>query len=140
LLSRDIGARELMAEALEGMAWSAVAQRQPGRAVQLAGTAETLREALGVPLSPEERAGYDQAVQAMREALGIEVFATTWTQGKALSPNQAIDLALQVDARPAALSLHEATSTDGCGARGQARCHRCSTPACLQGIKKAPSR
>jgi non-specific serine/threonine protein kinase len=95
LLSRDIGAKTVMAETLEPLAWSAVVQEQPGRAARLGGAAETLREAIGAPLAPEYRLGHDQAVQAMRAALGDEVFAAAWAEGRALPLEQAIALALE---------------------------------------------
>jgi tetratricopeptide (TPR) repeat protein len=94
LLSRDIGAKGLMPDGLEGLAWSAVAQGQPERAARLGGAAETLREALGMPLPREEQTGHDRAVRAMRAALSEDVFATTWEEGRAMPLQTAISLAL----------------------------------------------
>jgi non-specific serine/threonine protein kinase len=95
LLSRDIGTRELLALGLESLAWVAAASGQSRRAARLCGAAEALREVLGVPLSPAQRTGHDQAVQAMRATLGEEAFAAAWAAGRALSLEQAVALALE---------------------------------------------
>src|SRR2546427_7558880 len=44
------------------------------------GTAEALREAIGAPLQPIERADYDHAVAAVRNHLGEEAFVSAWTE------------------------------------------------------------
>jgi hypothetical protein len=93
-LSSDIGARDMAAEGLEGLAWSVVAQGQPDRAARLGGAAEALREVLGVPLSPDSRLGHDQALQAMDATLGERACAAAWAAGRAMPLDQAITLAL----------------------------------------------
>jgi hypothetical protein len=99
VVSRDIGAREQAATGLEGLARVAAAQGQAGRAGRLCGAAEALREALGVPLPPDELTGQDRAVQAMRQALGEEAFAAAWAEGRALPLGEAVVLALAMDPR-----------------------------------------
>jgi predicted ATPase/class 3 adenylate cyclase len=94
LLAGEIGARDDVAEILETMSWVAAARSATHRAAQLAAAAEVLREALGVPLGWEDRTDHERAVQAMREALGEEAFAAAWAEGRAMSPDQAISLAL----------------------------------------------
>ena len=95
LLARDIGAMDELAGILECLAWVAAARGQPHRAVQLGGAAEALLHALGIPLMPEQRAGHDQAVQAMRVDLGEEAFAVAWVQGGSLFIEQAVAIALE---------------------------------------------
>jgi tetratricopeptide (TPR) repeat protein len=94
LLSHTTGAKRLMAEGLENTALVATARGQSELATQFAGAAEALREAVGMPLGPEQRAGHDQALQAMRAALGVEAFAAAWAEGRALSLDEAVALAL----------------------------------------------
>jgi non-specific serine/threonine protein kinase len=94
VLGRDLGARDLVAESLENLAWVAAVRGQPERAARLGGAAEALREALGAPLWPEQRAGHDQAMRAMRAALGEEAFAAGWAAGRVLPLEEAIDIAL----------------------------------------------
>jgi predicted ATPase/transcriptional regulator with XRE-family HTH domain len=93
LLSRDIGARDLVAGSLEGLAWVAAARGQSQVAAHLGGAAAALREALGALLLPDDWAGHDQAVRAMRTALGEDAFAAVWAEGRALPLEQAIALA-----------------------------------------------
>jgi predicted ATPase/class 3 adenylate cyclase/Tfp pilus assembly protein PilF len=97
LLSRDIGAKRLMAEGLEGLAWVAAVDGQSQQAAWLGGAAERLRQALGVPLSPDFRLNHDQAVQALCAALGEDAFAVAWAAGQALALDQAIALAPEHD-------------------------------------------
>jgi non-specific serine/threonine protein kinase len=95
LLSRDIGVRELVAAGLECLAWISAAQNRPQQAARLGGAAETLREALSVPLWPDQRAGHEQAVQAVRVMLGEEAFAASWAAGRAMPLEAAISYALE---------------------------------------------
>jgi predicted ATPase/class 3 adenylate cyclase len=96
VLSRDIGARDLVAWCLESLAWVSAARGQPLRAARLGAAAERLREPLGVALTPDSyRAWHDQAVQAMRAALGEEPFAAAWAEGRALRPEEAIAEAVE---------------------------------------------
>jgi predicted ATPase/transcriptional regulator with XRE-family HTH domain/uncharacterized protein HemY len=93
-LSREIGHRKLVAECLEGLIWMALHAGQPGRAAQLGGTAEALREALRTSLPPSGRVDLDRAVQAIRTALGEEGFIAAWAAGRVLPLDQAIEVAL----------------------------------------------
>jgi hypothetical protein len=61
----------------------AVAQGHLERAARLLGAAETLREAIGAPLSPRERVWYDHDVSAVRAGLGEADFVEAWAAGKA---------------------------------------------------------
>jgi hypothetical protein len=104
LLGRDIGSRALIEQALELLAWVASAWGQPRRAARLGGAVEALREAQGVPVASDWQAGHEQAVRAMRAALGEEAFAAAWAEGRALSPEDAVALALEdTDAVPRGL-------------------------------------
>jgi tetratricopeptide (TPR) repeat protein len=94
-LSSELGARGLLAEPLEGMAWLAVAEGQAARAVRLGGSAEALREALGAALHPVLHSGHDRAVQAMQAALGEAPFTVAWREGRTLALDQAMALVLE---------------------------------------------
>jgi predicted ATPase len=84
-----------IAECLEGLAKLASAQGQPTQAARIYGTAEALREALGAPLAPPERALYDRTVAAVRAALDEPAFTTAWAAGRAMTLEQAIVHALE---------------------------------------------
>lgn len=59
-------------------------------AAQLWGVSEALREAAGTPIPRIERAEYEQAVPSARAALGEKLFAASWAQGRAMTPEQAL--------------------------------------------------
>ena len=79
----------LIAASLEKLAQVALAQQQAAWAVRLSGAAEVLRKAAGVPVPPIERASYEYTVAAAHTQLGEKVFATAWTEGRAMTPQQA---------------------------------------------------
>ncbi len=91
-MTRELSAKKAIASSLESFASLATAQHQVERAARLFGAAEALREAIGAPLSPADRVGYDREVAAVRTALG-EVFFPAWTQGRAMTLEQAIEYA-----------------------------------------------
>jgi hypothetical protein len=60
--------------------------------VQLWGSAETLREVIGAPMQPIERADYEPAVAAVRQHLGEPAFVAAWTQGRTLTTAQVLTI------------------------------------------------
>jgi DNA-binding CsgD family transcriptional regulator/tetratricopeptide (TPR) repeat protein len=93
-LSRDHGDREGVGRGLEAFAHLAAAQGQPARAVRLAGAAAALREAIGAPISPSERAVLERRLAPARAALGEPASALAWAAGRAVSPDDAAAYAL----------------------------------------------
>jgi hypothetical protein len=96
-IAKELGDRELLASGLEAVAGLIAAQEARRtstkgalRAAKLWGAAESLREAIGAPIPPLERATYERAVTAMRTQLGEETFAAAWAQGRSLTPDQAL--------------------------------------------------
>jgi DNA-binding CsgD family transcriptional regulator len=94
VLRRDLGYTWGIAGCLEGLAGPAGAQGQPERAAQLFGAADSLREAIGAPPSPAERAVYERDLAAVHTRLGEEAFAAAWAAGRAMPLEQAIECAL----------------------------------------------
>lgn len=70
------------------------AQVQPQCAVTLLAAAQALREVLGLQRASCERADYERELTASRAALGEEAFGASWTQGQAMTLEQAIEYAL----------------------------------------------
>jgi len=66
------------------------AQRQLAWAAQLWGAAEALRDVFGVPIPLVQRAEYERSVSAARVHLGERAFATSWAQGRSMTPEQAL--------------------------------------------------
>ena len=89
-VAREIGDKVQIALGLEGVAGVVGAQGEPVWATRLWGAAAVLRETIGAPMPPIERAGYERAVAAVRMRLGEQVFATAWTDGHAMTPEQAL--------------------------------------------------
>jgi tetratricopeptide (TPR) repeat protein len=89
----------LIAICLEGLADVAVAQEVDGasltgekfgrlaalQAAQLWGSAECLRQAIGAPIPPVDRATYEHAVARIRTQLGEQDFAKAWAEGRIMS-------------------------------------------------------
>jgi predicted ATPase/DNA-binding CsgD family transcriptional regulator len=113
-ISEELGVVWHVASVLEGLARVA-AQRQPVWAARLLGASEGLREAAGVPepaFPPWIRATREQGVAVARHRLGEEAFAAAWTEGKAMTPRQALaaeepDAEASSLAHPAGLSARE---------------------------------
>ncbi|MGH8163623.1 MAG: ATP-binding protein, partial [Rhodanobacteraceae bacterium] len=97
LLSRDVGDMIRLLEALEGLAWATAELGQPRLAVRQGGAAEAERVRLGLSQGVPDRGFGERAVQAMRAALGEETFAATWAEGRAMTLNDAVALALKSD-------------------------------------------
>ncbi|HZU70579.1 MAG TPA: tetratricopeptide repeat protein [Ktedonobacteraceae bacterium] len=89
-MAQEIGDKELIVSGLEGLAGVVAGQGELRWATQLWGTAEALREAIGAPLPPVDRDDYEQAVATARDHLGIEAFAATWAEGRAMTVEQVL--------------------------------------------------
>jgi hypothetical protein len=91
-IAREIGDKELIALSLEGLAHLVAMQGEPTWAACLWGTAEALREAIGAPLQPIERADYEQTVMDARDHLDKETFTAAWRQGRFMTAEQALSV------------------------------------------------
>ncbi len=78
-----VGSQLLVPACLEVLGMLLTAQGSALEAVELWGTAEALREVLGTPMHPVERADYDKAVAAARAQLSEETFVRAWEKGQA---------------------------------------------------------
>ena len=96
-LSREVGDMIRLLEALEGLAWAAVALGQPRWAARQGGAAEAGRERLGLLQGIPDRGFRDRAIQGMRAALGEEMFAAAWAEGRAMTLSEAVALGLKSD-------------------------------------------
>jgi predicted ATPase/DNA-binding SARP family transcriptional activator len=91
---QELGDKRGIVGSLEGLAWLAHAQGDFQRAIRLLGAAESLRESLGAPQPPADRAEQDGLVTAAQSQLGTEPFATAWAQGRSMALEDAIRFAL----------------------------------------------
>jgi predicted ATPase/DNA-binding SARP family transcriptional activator len=95
-LLRELGDRERIARELVGIAELALARERPADAVRLLGAAEAIREAIGAPSTPDERREEERCATAARAVLGDVIFPAALAEGRALSTEAAIDLALEL--------------------------------------------
>ena len=79
---------------LEGLAQVWLGLNQPERAGTLLGAASRLRAAMGAPVLPVDRPGYDQTLGALRASLGDGALAAAWAAGEAISTDESVAYAL----------------------------------------------
>jgi non-specific serine/threonine protein kinase len=80
-----------MAECFEGLAVVAALEGNADRAARLLGAAARLRESIGAPVHPVDRADHERAVAASQAALGAEAYAAAWQAGRTMSVEEAIE-------------------------------------------------
>lgn len=97
-LRYEQNARAEIPYTLEALALTAVEQGQAERAARLWGAAEALREITHSALPPSYQADYAPYLKMARTALGAEVFAAAWAEGRALTLEQIIALAMSLPA------------------------------------------
>ncbi len=95
-LLHNLGIQRDVAVALEQLAGLAAAREQFERAARLLGSAEALREAIGSPLPPADRAGYERLHASVGAALGEHLFAAARLAGRATPLDRAVTSALAV--------------------------------------------
>jgi predicted ATPase/DNA-binding SARP family transcriptional activator len=91
-LRKEMGDKQGIAESLEGLA-GALSAYDAGsdgdvaaaQAARFFGAAERVREAIGAPLPPVERATYDRDVARIREQLAEENFSSAWAEGRGMN-------------------------------------------------------
>jgi predicted ATPase/transcriptional regulator with XRE-family HTH domain len=91
-----LGSRIGKGENLAWLAAVAASCQQPDRAARLSGAAQAIFEVVGWQMAAIDRTEIDRRLQIAREQLGEERFAALQAEGRALTLEQAIDLALQV--------------------------------------------
>ena len=93
-LARTIYEKFSACDLLTGLAAVAAGTSQPERAAKLHGAAQAIFETTDYQISPFNRAEFDRHMEIAREQLGEERFAALQAEGRALTLEQAIELAL----------------------------------------------
>ena len=94
-IQREVGERRQIASLLEGLALVAAEVEGPLRAARIWGAAERIRMEIGAPMAPAAQAHHDLRVAAARAASGDDAaFDNAWQDGRVLTLEQAIELAL----------------------------------------------
>jgi len=101
-LAVEAGDKANAAYCLEGLAGLLAERGEPERAVRLFGASEALLEAVGAPIYAQiqDRALYEQAVEALRSRLDEEDFGAAWAKGRQMSPEEAVEYALKQATTP----------------------------------------
>ena len=89
-----LGDRRGIAECLEALANVMAAANQADQAARLLGAAEALREAIIAPVPREDRPAYDRSRFAIQDLLSKQALSAAWTEGRAMTLEQAIEYAL----------------------------------------------
>jgi predicted ATPase/DNA-binding SARP family transcriptional activator/DNA-binding CsgD family transcriptional regulator len=91
---------------LLGAAGVASSRGQPARAARLWGATEAMRETIGLTLSPFHSSHYDYEghLAAARSLLDEAAWEAAWADGRAMTPEQAIEYALGTGGEPPTVS------------------------------------
>jgi len=89
-----------IAMGLAGVAWAASARGHAERAARLFGADDALRERIGCLVFPLWQAEHERWLAAARAGLGDAAFDAAWSDGRAMSLEQAIDYALEAAGPP----------------------------------------
>ena len=91
----EMGRRDATASAVQALAGLAATGGWAERAARLYGAAASARECSGGALEPHFQALVDRSITALRARLGDDRFAVVWDEGRALSLDAAVALALE---------------------------------------------
>jgi DNA-binding NarL/FixJ family response regulator len=93
-------------DSLMGLAVVAALSGRPAHAVRLQGAAEAVREAISLSLLLWDHtpANYDDQLAAARAGLDEATFAKAWAEGRAMTPEQAVEYAISQEDLPSSRS------------------------------------
>ena len=91
---QDAGNRPAVAHQLECFAMIAIVEEEPQHAAKLFGVADAIRETTGHKRTGEEEAEEAQFINRLRSMLSEADFNALWAEGKSMTMEQAIQLAL----------------------------------------------
>jgi predicted ATPase/class 3 adenylate cyclase len=90
-----IGHRAAVAHQLESMAFIAKALEQSGKSIRLLGAAEALRQKINIDMTPQEHELYNKEVADLKANMGEKEFTSLWADGRSMTMDEAIELALE---------------------------------------------
>jgi hypothetical protein len=94
-LFASLGYRRGIARALEGCACLAVRQKQPARALKLAGAAAQMRRLTSAFLSAGEQLRLDDMLKPAWKSLSQAEGKAAWSEGSGMSLQQAIQYSIE---------------------------------------------
>ncbi len=90
----DVGQQSAVAHQLECFGFLAMEDNQNERALKLFAAADALREKISSPMTSEEQAYFDEQINVLRQKIDAGQFDRIWTNGRALTMEQALEFAL----------------------------------------------
>jgi tetratricopeptide (TPR) repeat protein len=94
LVWQKLGHRAAVAHQLECFAYLAKAREEPERALLLLGAAEILREKINIHMQPHEKAEYEREVDDLHLSMNDHEFHSLWMRGRALTMDEAVEVAI----------------------------------------------
>lgn len=101
-LNHKLGLRHQAADCLENLSGIALEQSQPERAIRQFASADALREAVGVPVRVLARPRLHKELSRARATVGPARSVEAWASGRAMTFDQAVAYATQMDEAPPA--------------------------------------
>jgi hypothetical protein len=89
-LQQEMRYLHYVADAFEGLAAIAAAERVPAHAATLFGAAEAHRREIAIPRWPHQQPGHDQDITLARSQIDPEQWDAAWEQGYAMPLDQAV--------------------------------------------------
>ena len=96
-LSQKLGNKLIATESMEGLACAVGTKGEAERAAKLFGAAQGLREAVGYPQPPGERAVQEPYLVAARSPLDEAAWETAFAEGRAMKLEEAVEYAFSED-------------------------------------------
>jgi non-specific serine/threonine protein kinase len=94
-LNMELGHKQAVAACVSGLACITLARGDAQTAAQLFAAVERQLDRIGVSLLPSDTVEFEQNVALAREELGESAFAAAWAEGRTMTIDQAINLALK---------------------------------------------
>jgi predicted ATPase/class 3 adenylate cyclase len=94
-IARALRSRSQIAYGLRLLASVSQLEGDPGRAARLLGAADAILHALGEHLNPTPQRELEAEVARLEDALGEAAFEAAWSEGRAMSADQAVKHALE---------------------------------------------
>lgn len=91
----DLGHRAAVAHELECIAYILTRKEEPEKAVLLLSAAQSLRKTIEALRTRDEESEYEQEVNLLQTTLGEELFSTKWNEGRLLTMDEVIRLAME---------------------------------------------
>jgi predicted ATPase/transcriptional regulator with XRE-family HTH domain len=89
----ELDATAMVAFVLEEIARVNIRWAQPAKAARLFGVAEALRESVGAPVAPPDRAEREETIASLRQAMSDAEFNAAWTVGRGMGLEEAVSYA-----------------------------------------------